>query len=146
MSAKTFWQPPNTKPTKPLGERIKGKIIDLATGPILARVVLAAVALTGAQLMKGWAVMVERVPGLEDIVSPYALADVVSQFVVAILLLLVAKWTGKPVRELQKVLREKGVYGGREDGYLGPRTESAIRQAVNDPAVTIITPKPVEED
>ena len=117
---------------QPLGHRIKSAILGWATGRILPRVMLAATAAVAGAVMTGYGKLADAIPGLAEIVDPQLVVDLSAQFVVAFVLLLLSRWTGKPVRDWQARLRDEGVYAGRRDGWIGPRTDAAIKSAINN--------------
>ena len=117
---------------QPLCHRIKSTILGWATGRILPRVMLAATAAVAGAVMTGYGKLADAIPGLADIVDPQLVVDLSAQFVVAFVLLLLSRWTGKPVREWQRRLGDAGVYSGRNDGWWGDKTEEANTRAIND--------------
>ena len=117
---------------QPLCHRIKSAILGWATGRILPRVMLAATAAVAAAVMQGYGKLADAIPGLAEIIDPQLVVDLSAQFVVAFVLLLLSRWTGKPVRDWQQKLDDAGVYSGRNDGWLGPRTDDALRRSIND--------------
>ena len=131
---------------QPLCHRIKSAILGWATGRILPRVMLAATAAVAAAVMQGYGKLADAIPGLADVVDPQLVVDLSAQFVVAFVLLALSRWTGKPVREWQERLDKEGVYRGRKDGWIGPRTTAALTTAINSHHVYIKHAKQVTEE
>jgi len=131
---------------QPLGHRIKSAILGWATGRILPRVMLAATAAVAAAVMQGYGKLADAIPGLAEIVDPQLVVDLSAQFVVAFVLLLLSRWTGKPVRDWQARLRDEGVYAGRRDGWIGPKTDAAIKSAINNRHIFIPPARPANDD
>ena len=130
---------------QPLVHRIKSAILGWATGRILPRVMLAATAAVAGAVMTGYGKLADSVPGLSDVVDPQLVVDLSAQFVVAFVLLVLSRWTGKPVRDWQTRLRDEGVYAGRKDGWIGPKTDSALKAAINNRYIWIAPAKPVND-
>ena len=127
-----------------IGSRMKSALIAWATGRILPRIVLAATAATAGAVMQFYGRLADSIPGLAQIVDPQLVVDLSSQFVLALMLLGLSSWTGKPVRQWQERLRDEGVYAGRRDGWIGPRTDEALLKAINDRHVLIRPAKPTD--
>lgn len=127
-----------------IAARIKSALLSWATGRILPRAMLAAAAATAGAAMAGFGKLADAVPGLSGIVDPQLVVDLSSQFVVAFVLLLLSRWTGKPVRDWQERLSGEGVYAGRKDGWLGPRTDAALSKAINGRSIRIRPAKPID--
>lgn len=131
-------------PKPSIAHRMKSALLGWATGRLLPRVVLAATAATAAAVMQGYGKLADSIPGLADVVDPQLVVDLSAQFVVAFVLLALSRWTGKPVREWQERLRDEGVYAGRRDGWIGPRTDAALLKAINSRTVFIAPARPVD--
>ena len=129
-----------------IASRIKSAVLGWATGRILPRVMIAATAAVAGAVMTGYGKLADAVPGLSEIVDPQLVVDLSAQFVVAFVLLLLSRWTGKPVRDWQTRLREEGVYAGRKDGWIGPKTDAALKSAINSRHIWIAPAKPVSEE
>lgn len=128
-----------------ISSRIKSAILGWATGRILPRVILAATAATAAAVMQGYGKLADSIPGLADVVDPQLVVDLSAQFVVAFVLLALSRWTGKPVREWQERLRDEGVYAGRKDGWIGPKTDRALTTAINSRHIYIQRAKQIKD-
>ena len=122
---------------QPLKDRIKFWLIDKATGAVLPRLMIALLAATATGVMHYYSKAVESFPAVAGIIDPQTAVDLVSQLVVAIALLAIAKWTGRPVREWQEKLAKAGCYYGRQDGALGPETSAAFAKAINRPQIAV---------
>lgn len=127
-------------------ERIKFKLISWATGKFLPRLVISLTTSVAVLVMQGWAAMIEKIPGLEGIISPQIIIDLISQVIIAVLLLTIAKWTGTPVRELQQQLRNVNVYSGAIDGYLGPQSQAGLKNVINNQQIEVRAGRLIRED
>jgi len=117
--------------------KLKSWIINLATGRLLGRVIAAAVMASISGAMMAWGKVVNIAPGIGDVVNPQDLINFVALLVTYLVLLAVSRATGKPVRELQQQLQERGEYGGAIDGSLGKQTKIALARVANDPDQTL---------
>ena len=137
MSAKDHITSANTVPTESLGAKFKSKVVGLLTGPVFVRVYGALVVAVSGWIMLGWAGAVEKLPWIEDVVDPAWVVAIAAGLLWTWLPVLVARITGRPVRELQEKLREAGLYTGRIDGLKGPKTDRALEGAINDDRITV---------
>ena len=94
--------------------------------------------------MQAYGRAADAIPGLAEVVDPQLVVDLGSQFILALLLLALSRWTGRPVREWQQKLRDTGIYAGRQDGWIGPRTDAALHKAINDRHIWIRPATPID--
>jgi hypothetical protein len=118
-------------------DKFKNWIINIATGRLLGRVIAAFVMAAISGVMMAWGKIVNIAPGIGDIVNPQDLINFVALLVTYLVLLAVSRATGKPVRDLQLQLQERGEYDGAIDGSLGKKTGAALARVANDPDQTL---------
>lgn len=117
--------------------KLKSWIINIATGRLLGRVIAACVMAAISGFMIAWGKAINAMPGLGDIVNPQDAINFIALAVTYLVLLAVSRATGKPVRELQEQLQERGEYDGAIDGSLGKKTRTALARVANDPDQTL---------
>lgn len=93
--------------------------------------------LVGAVVMSGY----DKLPdALKSFLDPYAATAIAVGMVSGLLSMALSKWQGIPIEELQEWLSEKGLYAGRIDGLAGPKTQTALARAIENPDIVDYTP------
>jgi hypothetical protein len=95
-------------------------------------------------------VQYEKLPeGIRESFEPWQIIAGVIAIACGLLTFSFSKWLGIPVAELQSWLTEKGLYAGKIDSDLGPKTIRSIARGIDDPRVfsderLVSPPKPAK--